>query len=638
MKINIKIPNSTFLIKSFNKKEEIKIKNSLKPEESKKVIENYYYRYEKEREYILVSGIGNDPHNMDYISWSSSNGSIGILKQLNEIKSGYSPSIGFVEFKKYPNDIFIQITRLNSLYKNGWREGKSNLSDETDIGKSQSTKRVYVKPSKRAKGYYREQKVGREEIDPKVENFWDIPISQFSRLISGDKIKLKEEYIRQYSYKLNDHHPELQKLLDLMDPIQNEWKLPTLLSFFESEGVSPHSQAIFIALGAHEKVPLNVLKDYPEAAYSYDIDISDEALEQERPQGKIEHLYEMSKDQYDDIIKEIKKDYNKDPKKVTDSMLNNKYPEELADIKAAAKLRKKIFNSLPKIFQMGFTSETMNEKLHYDIITQMKQSGANISKEVKADYPMLFGNVPVNFEPTNDKDVNKEINGILEEIKLAVGDLKMDSDKDLNNAISDIIDSSKESVPIYIMDEDHDKEKLINSGIDDISKMINPKLLDKIKKSNFPMRIRTRDDLGRSNYNEGIINLGLGVVNSKEMRYDSNTFCHEYGHAIEDMIPGIKDLCGDFLNKRTENEVAVNLRDISRTYNDHEYTKVDHFVDPYVGKIYSDKATEILSMGMGYLTSGFYSMQLFKHDPEFLGFILGIVSGRIGLNDKKESL
>jgi hypothetical protein len=42
-----------------------------------------------------------------------------------------------------------------------------------------STKRVYVKPSKRAKGYYREQKVGREEeIDPKVENFYDIPINK----------------------------------------------------------------------------------------------------------------------------------------------------------------------------------------------------------------------------------------------------------------------------------------------------------------------------------------------------------------------------------------------------------------------------------------------------------------------------
>jgi hypothetical protein len=64
---------------------------------------------------------------MDYIKWESSEGAKGILKQLNEIKAGYSPSIGFVEFKKHPNDIYIQISRLNSLYRNGWREGKSNL-------------------------------------------------------------------------------------------------------------------------------------------------------------------------------------------------------------------------------------------------------------------------------------------------------------------------------------------------------------------------------------------------------------------------------------------------------------------------------------------------------------------------------
>ena len=88
---------------------------------------NYYYIYEKDNKYIKVSGIGSDPYNLKNIMWESSKGAAGILKQILKIKSGYSPKFGFISLENYPNNIYIQIIRFKSLYKNGWRYSESNL-------------------------------------------------------------------------------------------------------------------------------------------------------------------------------------------------------------------------------------------------------------------------------------------------------------------------------------------------------------------------------------------------------------------------------------------------------------------------------------------------------------------------------
>jgi hypothetical protein len=601
-----------------------------------------YYIFSKGKEYITVSGVGDDLNNIKDIRWHSSKGARGVLEQMIKIESGYSPRIGFVKFDDYPNNIYIQIARFQSIYKDGWRYNRSNISNE--LKKMQSKKKVYVKPSKRAKGYYRTQAVGREEIDPKKINYlWDITPGVFSRLVSGSKLELQEKYIEEHNYKYSDDHPELQKIIDLMDEDHAEFNFPRPISFFNSDKLK---QAIYRKLGRNEYVPLYVLKDYPEAAYSYDIDISDKALEQEPPRGKITHLTEMTKNEYDSIIESAKKDYETDPKKITDSMINQYYADELEDVKRSAKLRKKIFNNLPEIYRQHWSPETMNNNLHQMIIKDIIFNNPHVDfgnkskiipDSVKKEYPMLFKEIPINFKITGDKNTDKTINEILEKIRAGITDLKYH--KNLDDTIHDIIGSTGEIIPIkYNELLDENEKKLVQSGVDDISKKINPKLLERIKKSGKDITIRYVEERKRSAYHPeyGLINLGKNVIDADKMQYDQNTICHEYGHAIEDMVPEISKLCSDFLKYRTTDDPLIPLNKVlpNSNYSDNEFTKVDNFISAYIGKHYNDRGTEILSMGMGCLTSSYLTTKLYDSDPGYLGLIVGILSGKIGIKDE----
>ena len=473
---------------------------------TEKVDKELYYTYIKGQEYIKVGGEGNDSTNVKNLKWTSSKGACGVLKQINEIKSGYSPKVGFILFNDYKNNIEIQIAKLGSIYKDGWRFGKSTLSNETEINKMQSKKRIYIKASENRKAHYRMQIVGRKEIESK----------------------------------------------------------------------------------------------------------------------KINNLWEISKDQLSELVKSNNKD----------------------DII----LRKKIFRNLPKAYQFDWSPETMNSKLHQSVITAIvlknpyvdfDTKDKKIPENVKKDYPILFKDVPFNFKTTGDKKIDDSINETLKEIKSGIKNFT-DSKGIENMVIEHCIGSFHHEIPIKYDDSINDKEKkLIDLGVNDISTLISPKLLEKIKESKKyidefrDVKIRYVKEMGRSTYHPGYntINLGKSVINTDKMQYKQGSICHEYGHAIEEMVPKIKKLCNKFLDKRTAGEKEVSLNTISSSYRDDEYTKVDNFIDPYIGCQYNDKSTELLSMGMGYLTNSYSIGRLYEKDPEYLGFIVSILSGKIGIKE-----
>jgi hypothetical protein len=265
-------------------------------------------------------------------------------------------------------------------------------------------------------------------------------------------------------------------------------------------------------------------------------------------------------------------------------------------------------------------------------------------KEVKNEYPMLFKDVPINFSPTGDKESDDAINTILGEVRdkvldpMAIGGVG--SMTEIHEDVMAVIGSSGEHVPIYVAVEDHDAEELIEKGIDDISLMISPKLLDRIEKTSKPIRIKWRQDMTRSNFDQDTLNLSRRVLNTEYMTYSQNTICHEYGHAIEEMIPEVKSACGEFLDRRTRNDAMTSLSDIcpGMGYGRDEVTRVDRFMSPYIGKHYSDRSTEVLSMGMGYLTGSQDTEQMYVEDPEYLGFILGVMSGKVGSKGAEKTL
>lgn len=591
----------------------------------KKIAEDrLYYIFSKDKEYITVSGAGSDPHDLKDISWNSSEGAKGILKQMMKIESGYTADMGFIKIVDHPNNLYAEMCRFQTIYKDGWRYLRSNLDDELE--KMQSKKRVYVKASKRSKAHYRMQTVGREELDPDVTDIWKIPRDQFLRLISGDKLELKEKYIDEHNYEYNEHHPELEKLLLMANEWMQEIHVP-ILSTFTREETSIHEKAIFQALGAHEHVPLHVLKDYPEAAYSYEIDISDEALEQEPPRGEITHLSEMTKSKYDTIIESAKKDYEQDPKKITDTMLNQYYADDLEDVKRAAKFRKKVFNKIPKGYRYGFTPETMNGQLHETMISYISKS-LEIPDDVKTGYPIHFKGVPFTYEPTGNKNTDDIINDILTKVRDECGDFKDIHSREINEVAKNIIGSSGDPVPIDFIEMSLGEERLAKIAMDDVSKLVGKDLLNKINKCSST-KILYDKTMTRASGGE-MIRLGRSDINVEEDGYSDETITHEYGHSIEYMIPEISDAARLFRDRRTENEKMVRLIDIhpNMGYDEWEETQVDHFMTTYIGKYYS-KATEILSTGMAFLTTDISTRRMYREDPEYFGLILAMLSGKI---------
>lgn len=94
---------------------------------SEEMIYHSYYIFSKGDEYITISGDGDNPHNLGGIWITSSSGATKVADQLRDLEFGYSPQIGFIKFSDYPNDIYIQVARFQTIYKNGWRFRESNI-------------------------------------------------------------------------------------------------------------------------------------------------------------------------------------------------------------------------------------------------------------------------------------------------------------------------------------------------------------------------------------------------------------------------------------------------------------------------------------------------------------------------------
>jgi hypothetical protein len=104
---------------------------------------------------------------------------------------------------------------------------------------------------------------------------------------------------------------------------------------------------------------------------------------------------------------------------------------------------------------------------------------------------------------------------------------------------------------------------------------------------------------------------------------------HEFGHGIEDQNKDVKLAVAEFLSKRTANDKVEPIKTKKRKdafYADGEMCKPDKFVSRYMGKIYEDGGTELMSMGCEYLAREPHT--LLAQDPEMFHFILGTLRGK----------
>ncbi len=136
------------------------------------------------------------------------------------------------------------------------------------------------------------------------------------------------------------------------------------------------------------------------------------------------------------------------------------------------------------------------------------------------------------------------------------------------------------------------------------------------KPDTFRKLVKQGDRASASDYWE-FINIG---VNSKRVIF------HELGHHVEFSNFNIKEAANQFLEKRNTGGTKK-LKDIypNRGYQDNEIVITNGFVHPYVGKLYSDKSTEVISMGLERFTNTNDIMTFYEQDSEHFNFILGII-------------
>jgi hypothetical protein len=106
----------------------------------------------------------------------------------------------------------------------------------------------------------------------------------------------------------------------------------------------------------------------------------------------------------------------------------------------------------------------------------------------------------------------------------------------------------------------------------------------------------------------------------------SQTGAHEYGHYLEDNNPALRAKAQDFHAKRTVGDDVIALSSTGEGFADHEITKPDRFIKPYLGRIYSDGATELYSVGIEELLMN--PGKLAKADPEYFEWLIDTLAGR----------
>lgn len=111
---------------------------------------------------------------------------------------------------------------------------------------------------------------------------------------------------------------------------------------------------------------------------------------------------------------------------------------------------------------------------------------------------------------------------------------------------------------------------------------------------------------------------------------------HEYGHHLEETVPGVKEAVKEFLAHRVGNEKPVALTKVApgQGYARDEKGRKDDFDKAftkeeayYVGKHYPTGETEILSMGLEKLHTD--PVGFAKNDPEYYHFVVGILDGSL---------
>jgi hypothetical protein len=147
-----------------------------------------------------------------------------------------------------------------------------------------------------------------------------------------------------------------------------------------------------------------------------------------------------------------------------------------------------------------------------------------------------------------------------------------------------------------------------------------------------------RDTLGLIEYSDERATARPGRINIGSSPDDHILF-HEMGHHIEYSDKSAYEIASnwrtarglEFASKtdRPNTVRAVSLSQLTgdKNYTDHEVAIPDEFHSPYVGRSYSQDATEVISTGLEHFHSPEAMAKFYVQDPEHFELIIGIIRG-----------
>ncbi|GMU57182.1 MAG: hypothetical protein AMXMBFR33_63280 [Candidatus Xenobia bacterium] len=143
------------------------------------------------------------------------------------------------------------------------------------------------------------------------------------------------------------------------------------------------------------------------------------------------------------------------------------------------------------------------------------------------------------------------------------------------------------------------------------------------------IKFRYLDDRPRYMHESGVINVGS--------YFDKRVCLHELAHRLEFVNPSLSQVHKGWVAARSQASgnapgQFARITDLcpAGKYEPTEMAQEDHFIHPYVGKVYGDQATEVLSTGLEHFTDGKRLLQLYRQDPEHFFLVLGAIEAARG--------
>jgi hypothetical protein len=155
----------------------------------------------------------------------------------------------------------------------------------------------------------------------------------------------------------------------------------------------------------------------------------------------------------------------------------------------------------------------------------------------------------------------------------------------------------------------------LKSSVGEFSQLTGGKGVGTLKK------ITLVEDRAWADSRSGELNIGR---NGEEAQVKRVLF-HELGHFVESENPQLAKAAQDWVLSRSTGALA-RLNEIDSAYEDDEVYYPDKFVDPYVGRVYADGATEVISMGIENFIGPAEMAEFYNRDAEHFNFILGILT------------